>query len=191
MKLILTENDILGKGTNKIVYYHPDDKNKCIKFSLDNSDQTDIKWELQYRRICRETVEKSTLLTKYFGTVDTNLGTGHVFELVRDFDGKLSETFESLVLREKDSPKVLEILSSFKEKMFEEEILTGKIFPDNFLVQRVSEQENRVRIIDGVGMHVIIPIPYYSKMLARRRQKRIWKDFLQRLPARCGIQVNV
>ena len=190
MKLVLTENDILGKGNNKIVYYHPEDKNKCIKFPLDYSDETDILRELRYRRICKETVEKSSLLTKYFGTVETNLGMGHVFELVRDFDGKISETFETLICREKNSPKVLELLAMFKEKFFEENIITTRLFPGNFLVQRISEDKSIIRIVDDIGMRVLIPIPYYSKIIARRRQKRIWKDFLQLLHELIGLQVD-
>ena len=186
-KLTLTEKNILGKGTNKIVYYHPADKNKCIKFSLDKADETDIQYELKFRKICKKRVERSTLLTKYYGTVETNLGTGHVFELVRDFDGQLSETFLNLFLREKNSPKVFAALAMLKKKLFEELIITYKIFPDNFLVQRISEQEFRIRIIDGIGMHVFFPIPYYSKTIARRRQQEIWKEFMERLHNEYGL----
>ena len=187
-KLILTEKDILGRGTNKIVYYHPEDKNKCIKFSLDADDKSDLRYELIYRKACRDKVEKSTLLTKYFGTLETNLGTGHVFELVRDFDGKLSETFESLIIREKNSAKVREVLTLFKEKLFEEMIITYKIFPDNFMIQRLSEQEYRIRLIDGIGMHVLVPVPYFSGYVAMRRQKRVWEEFLKQLQDKFGFQ---
>ena len=117
-KITLTEKNILGKGTNKIVYYHPADKNKCIKFSLDKADETDIQYELKFRKICKKRIEHSTLLTKYYGTVETNLGTGHVFELVRDFDGQLSETFLNLFLREKNSPKVFAALAMLEKKLF-------------------------------------------------------------------------
>lgn len=191
MKLILTEKDILGKGTNKIVYYHPDDKNKCIKFSLDSADETDMQYELKFRKICKNRVARSTLLTKYYGTVDTILGTGHVFELVRDYDGRLSETFLDLFLREKNSPAVFSALKMFKEKLFEELIITYKIFPDNFMIQRISEKESRIRIIDGIGMHVLFPLPYYSDAIAKRRQKRIWDEFLKRLQEEYGLKGDI
>ena len=89
MILNLTEENYLGKGTNKVCYYHPEDKNKLIKFSLDDSDETDMEYELKFRRCCRGKIANSSLLTKYDGTVETNKGFGHVFECVRDFDGQL------------------------------------------------------------------------------------------------------
>ena len=187
MKLTLTEENILGRGTNKIVYYHPEDADKCIKFSLDKSDETDMQHELRFRRICKDMIARSTLLTKYYGTVDTNLGTGHVFELVRDYDGRLSETFLELLLREKTSPAVYKALAMFKEKLFEEQVITYKIFPDNFMIQRISAQESRIRIIDGIGMHVLFPLAYYSKTIAHRRQKRIWEEFVKRLREEYGL----
>ncbi len=191
MKLILTKENILGRGTNKIVYYHPEDVDKCIKFSLDSSDETDMQHELRFRRICKDMVERSTLLTKYYGTVDTNLGTGHVFELIRDYDGRLSETFLEILLREKASPAVYKALAMFKEKLFEEQVITYKIFPDNFMVQRISARENRIRIIDGIGMHVLFPLAYYSKTIAKRRQKRIWEEFVKRLREEYGLTGDV
>lgn len=191
MQLILKEQDYLGKGTNKICYYHPEDKNKCIKFSLDGSNETDMEYELKFRRMCKRRVAHSSLLTKYFGTVETNKGTGYVFECVRDFDGKLSETFESLMLREKNSPKVLEVLSTLRKKLLEESMITYTIFPDNFLVQWISEKEYRIRIIDGIGMHVLFPLPYYSKRLSRYRQKRIFNKFILLLRNKYGLDIEV
>lgn len=191
MNLLLTEENYLGKGTNKVCYYHPDDKNKCIKFSLDGSNETDMEYELKFRRMCKKRVAHSSLLTKYFGTVETNKGTGHVFECVRDFDGRLSETFEALLLREKNSPKVFEVLEMLRRKLLEESMITYTIFPDNFLVQRISEHEYQIRIIDGIGMHVLFPLPYYSKRLARYRQKRIFKKFMMLLRDKYGLNVEM
>ncbi len=191
MKLFLSRENILGRGTNKIVYYHPEDRNKCIKFSLDSSDETDIHYELKFRKICKGRVERSTLLTKYYGTAETNLGTGYVFELVRDYDGQLSETFLDLLLREKASPAVYKALAVLKEKLFEELIITYKLFPDNFMIQRISETESRIRIIDGIGMHVLLPLPYYSETVAKRREKRIWEDFMKRLREEYGLTGGV
>lgn len=179
--MILTDENILGKGTNKRVYFHPTDPNKCIKFSLDSADETDIKYELEFRRICKDRVEKSILLTKYFGTVETNLGTGYIFELVRDFDGNLSETFESFIKREGNSDSTHNLLREFKQTLFDEQIITYTIFPDNIMVQKISESKSLIRIIDGIGMHVLIPIPYYVDKIAERRELRIWQKFLQKL----------
>ena len=191
MKLYLTEKDFLGKGTAKKVYYHPEDKNLCIKILLDSSQDIDTRDELWYRRACKKRVEQSSLLTKYFGTIETNLGTGLVFELVRDYDGKVSETLESLVSREKDISKIYELLQKFKKTFFEELIITKELYPCNLLVQRISEQESRIRIIDDIGMHhVLIPLTFYSKTLIRHRGKKIWHIFVQLMHDKYGIDIE-
>lgn len=191
MKIFLCEKDIIGRGMNKIVYYHPKDKNKCIKFSLNNSDETDIQYEIKFRKSCKQKVEQSELLTKYFGIVETNLGRGYVFELVRDFDGELSETFETLLRRDIKSPKVFEVLEMFKEKLFEEVMIISPIFSNNILVQKISEQEIRIRIVDGIGMHVLLPIPYYSKTFAIIHLKKMWRRFMKLLREEYGLPSEV
>ena len=51
--------------------------------------------------------------------------------------------------------------------------------------------EYRIRIIDGIGMHVMFPLPYYSKRLARHRQKRMFKKFMVLLRNKYGLQVEI
>lgn len=156
---MLNDNDILSKGTNKIVYRYPGDNTRCIKLSL--WDNTDIQYELKYRKACKNIVKNSSLLTKYYGRIDTNLGIGYIFELVRDYDGNVSETLKDFILKGKDVSKVFSVLKLLKKKLFAEKIITYKLFPDNVMIQRITAQEVRVRIIDGIGMHVFLPLPYY------------------------------
>jgi hypothetical protein len=189
--IFLDKSLFIGKGVYKKVYYHPEDSNLCIKISFDSSQDFDTREELRYRRVCKKRVEQSSLLTKYFGTIETNLGTGHVFELVRDYDGKVSETLESLVSREKDISKIYELLQKFKKTFFEELIITGQLAPFNLLIQRISEQESRIRIVDDIGMHrVLIPLTFFSKTLIRRREKKIWHNFVQLMHDKYGIKIE-
>lgn len=92
-QLILTEADLLGQGAHKKVYRHPEDPARCVKICFKEDDE-DIRRELDYRHRCKRTYY-SQMLPKYCGTVETNLGTGYVFELVRDFDGQMSRTLQT------------------------------------------------------------------------------------------------
>lgn len=188
MKVLLGENDFLGKGNNNQVYYYPGDKGKCIKIPLNTGTKRFMKYELQYRKCHKEKVEKSTLLTKYYGMIETNLGIGYVFELVRDFNGRCSKTLESFIMDEKDSSEILEVLKVLKTKIFEESNITNPLSPNNCLIQRISEQKFRPRIIDDIGMHVLIPIPYYFNSIARRREEKIWKNFVNLLHNQYGFE---
>lgn len=191
MKLYLTEKDFLGKGIAKRVYYHPEDKNLCIKVSFDSSQDFDTREELRYRRVCKKTVERSSLLTKYYGTIETNLGTGHVFELVRNYDGTVSETLDSLVSREKDNPQLYKLLHEFKKTLFEELIIVQSLSPLNLLIQRISEHESRIRIVDDIGMHrVLIPLTFFSKTLRKRREKKTWNNFTQLMHDKYGLNIE-
>lgn len=180
-----TDNDILGKGTNKIVYRHPGDDTRCIKLPL--WDDTDIWYELKYRKVCKNVVENSSMLTKYYGEVDTNLGTGYMFELVRDYNGNISETLKDFIFSEQDVTKFFSVLKSLRRKLFDEKIITYKLFPDNVMIQRISAQEIRIRIVDGIGMHVFLPLPYYIEFFAKYRIKQIWNRFMNYLCENCGL----
>lgn len=105
MMLYLSEKEFLGQGISRKVYYHPGDKNKCIKISIDGIQDTDTREELRYRRICKKT-------------------------------------------------------------LFEEYVITQRISPWNLLIQHISEQESRIRLVDDIGMHrVLIPRTFFQKHL--------------------------
>ena len=178
--MFLSGENLLFTGGNKNVYQHPSDLNKCVKISIKKPD-LDIQLELEFRQICLERAENSKLIPQYFGEIETNLETGYMFELIRDFDGKLSETFEAFVKRDDSIKNATRLLKDFRTRLFKEEIVTYTIFPDNLMVQRISETEQRIRIIDGIGMHVLLPIPYFSSRVAKAREKRVWRKFLDSL----------
>lgn len=91
--LKLTENLFVGKGMHKEVYYHPYDKGLCVKLLYSEAD-VDWERELHYRNVRAKRKQKSILLPEYFGAVTTNKGTGHIFELVCDYDGEASITLK-------------------------------------------------------------------------------------------------
>ena len=88
------ENDLLqlsnaffiGQGGHKKVYIYPGQPSLCIKV-LRAADDFDWQREVRYRRIRRQRRQQSLLLTKFYGSVATNLGKGYVFERVRDYNG--------------------------------------------------------------------------------------------------------
>ena len=87
--LYLSDADIIGVGAHKITYEHPHNKALCIKISKHEND-IDIKRELHYRKVLQKKKKNSKLLPSYYGTIETNKGTAHVFECIRDYDNKTS-----------------------------------------------------------------------------------------------------
>ena len=95
-KVYLAEELLIGKGRNKDVYIHPENPAQCIKINA--RDTKDHRAEMNYRK-SRElrNLPPSALMVSYFGAVETNLGTGYVFERIMDYDGINSKTLEELI----------------------------------------------------------------------------------------------
>lgn len=185
----LTDDLFLGDGNHKIVYAHPTDKNLCIKI-LRTPDDPDFKKESRYRKALGDRADKMTLLTKYFGEVETSKGKGYLFERVIDFDGKNSQTMfnvlDDTVADRKLLPATEKLLLDFKKTYFDEKFLLAGVDPDNYLVQRTSKTARRVRIIDNIGIASFIPLPYYFDYFAIKRAKKYWRRFVEQMCTEYG-----
>lgn len=186
----LTDDLYLGAGMHKTVYAHPTDKTLCIKI-LHKTPDEDLERELRYRKALGKRAEEMTLLTKYFGEVETSQGKGYLFERVLDYDDKPSKTmlelFEETIHDKKLLTNLEELLLDFKRVYFAEKISLAGIDPDNYLVQRISRTETRVRIIDNIGTSAFIPLAYYFDSLAAKRAKKYWRIFVNELSSRYRI----
>ena len=176
----LTDDDLLFKGGNKNVYQHPTDPDKCVKISIKKPD-LDIKLELEFREICIDRAENSKLIPQYFGEIETNLGTGYVFELIRDFDGSISRSLDKILKTDYDPREILKLLEEFENQCLEECLVLRDREPWNLLVQRIDESQKRIRVIDGMGTTAKIPLPYFSKKITRLRERKHWREFIEKL----------
>lgn len=180
-KIILTDNLYLGTGMHKTVYAHPTDPHLCIKF-LHTTPDPDFERELRYRNALGSRAESMSLLTKYFGEVDTSKGSGYLFERVINFDGTLSKSFIALFdeacVDKTKLPAVEKILLDFKRVYFDEKILLAGIDAGNYLVQKISPTECHVRIIDNIGTSAFIPLAYHFDLFAKKRAVKYWKKFV-------------
>ena len=180
-KIFLRDDLFLGTGMHKTVYAHTDNQHLCIKI-LHTTPDPDLDREFRYRKALGDKANLMTLLTKYFGEVETSKGKGYLFERVIDYDGSTSKTMLELLneaIADKTKLPALEkILLDFKRTYFAEKISLAGIDPDNYLVQKISPTECRVRIIDNIGTSAAIPIAYYFEMFAKKRAVKYWKKFV-------------
>ncbi|SDP05066.1 YrbL family protein [Selenomonas ruminantium] len=172
-KIEMREELFLGDGNHKEVYIHPQDKSKCVKL-LFTDDDPDMSREFRYRRALGKHVDDMPLLTKYYGTVETDKGIGYVFERVMDYDGACSRTLLAELEDPTDKAKLEQVMQDFHREFMREKFAPAGVDPDNFLVQRVSPEKSVVRIIDNIGTSAKIPLEYYVGFLAKRRAKKYW-----------------
>ena len=180
----LSDAVLIGTGDHKQVFIDPADTNKCIKVLFKTPDE-DMERELAYRKSREKRRLTSKLLPTYYGMVETNLGIGYVFERVSDFDGSTSRTveqlFKSAAADSRFIPLVEQVMHKFKAMVLEELIVVSNVEPANFAIQKYSETNFTIRIIDNIGSSALIPLVYYFDCVAKYRTKKYWNRFLNEL----------
>ena len=183
-ELILSDELFIGMGGQQKTFIHPKDPSKCVKISYIGINR-DIKKELRYRKICAESLKNSRLITKYFGEVSTNMGTGYVYERVRDFNGNTSKDLRNFLVIMSDDAESLKIVENvllgFKEDFMRECIVTVDRNTANFMVQETAPGVYQVRIVDNIGTPVLIPLVYYFRFAAKWKARRIWNRWVDDL----------
>ncbi|SEH30273.1 YrbL family protein [Selenomonas sp. KH1T6] len=183
--LIMSESLYLGKGLHKVAYVHPEDSSKVIKIPYDPKD-AELRQELSYRKARDLRHLESELLTRYYGSVETDKGLGHIFERICNADGTECETLGAFLDRQKasgwpDLKLARELIEDFMTKVMSERILTNDTCLINFLLQRDETGNIRLRIIDNVGSPVKIPLVYYWDYMTRSHIRRYLKRLKREL----------
>lgn len=175
--LTINEELFIGSGGHQATYIHPLDPTKCIKIPH-MKDDGDVRKEMRYRRMCAAKLERSKLVTKFFGTLETNLGLGYVFEHVRDYDGKTSRDMKVFLPKTRPDAETLQriwtILLNFKSDFLRENIVLADTDIENFMVQEHAPEAYRVRIVDNIGTPVLIPLVYRFEFAAAWKARRYW-----------------
>lgn len=182
--IILKDEDFVGKGNERACYIHPEDKNKAIKITYENNNRKEskqTKLEVNYyKELEKRRMTNFKHLPKYFGEVKTDKGAGFVVELIRDFDGEVSKTFEYYL--KKDSVlKYKKELEEYKQYFLDNCIIFNYgMMPKNILLRKNSETDFDLVLIDGLGDVTYFTFPNKIPYFARRRINRRWDKFIKK-----------
>ncbi len=173
----------IGKGTNRLCFIHPLDSNKCIKVTYSNDFSETIK-EIRYYKFLQKKDISWDFLVKYYGSIETTLGKGEVFDLVRDYNGEISKTL-SFYLQSDDKTKSiqnpLKLLEELKEYTLKENIVVKDLNTKNMLYQKLDNNTAKLVLIDGVVNNDFLPFSKYINFFTRKKIKRLWKRFEESL----------
>lgn len=182
--LILNEEDFLAKGNERACYLHPEDKNKAIKVTLENSKRKknkQTKMEIAYyKQLEKKGLNNWKHLPQYFGEIKTNKGLGFIVEVIRDYDGQVSKNF-AYYLKQDGVQTYQKELEQYREYFVDNCIIFNYgMMPKNMLLRKNSPTDFDLVLIDGLGdvSHFTLPnkIPYF----ARRRINRRWMKFVRK-----------
>lgn len=178
----IAKSDFIGEGSHRACYAHPENKDRCIKVGALNSKES------RRERACYKLLQKRGVtwdsLSQFYGFVETNMGPGEEFDLVRDHDGEISKTLEHYLETDSDSERselyyqsLKKAFSFLKSDIYDQVILVRTILTENILYKKINEDEGRLVIIDNIGNTDLLPICDYSKFFARRKITRKWQRF--------------
>ncbi|MDR1941050.1 MAG: hypothetical protein LBQ47_01835 [Endomicrobium sp.] len=183
--ITIDENLFLGQGVQRKCYLHPQNHGLCVKIL--NSPQSKsqirrIKSEIDYFKLLIKKNMFFDFIARYFGAADTNLGRGHVFETVRNYNGQISKSLDKILEDEtflsKNYNKIFTALIEFKNKLYDNAVVFRNTSAQNILLKELSGGAVKFVLIDDLGTVNFIAFEYYFKFLAKIRFKRYWDRFI-------------
>lgn len=150
----LSSELIIGEGNSRMCYLHPDSPDKIIKIekvqNVDNY-KPNNKIEDIYMQFLISSGKDLSLLPKYYGIVDTNLGKGIIFEKIKNSDNSEIFSFKEAIIKQYFSQSIShDLLVKLIQYLRKNLILFVDISFDNILCRKNNDTYELI-IIDGLG----------------------------------------
>ncbi|MDX1484322.1 MAG: YrbL family protein [Alphaproteobacteria bacterium] len=176
----LKRSDCFAGGLHRDCFVHPDDRSLCIKVSKGHGAHESRREIKYYEHLARRRISWEHL-PRFHGCVDTSLGIGTVFDLIRDHDGEISQTLEgrlaSSPLLEADRARLAQSLRTLKNYLIEQRIITRTLKAKNILCNKPDRESVRLVLCDNIGNTDFIPICSFVDFLATKKIIRKWRRF--------------
>ncbi|BED94301.1 MULTISPECIES: PhoP regulatory network protein YrbL [Escherichia] len=182
--IYLSKQNPLGTGRHRKCYAHPEDAQRCIKivYHTGSGGDKEIRRELKYYAHLSRYLQDWSGIPRFHGTVETDCGTGYIYDVIADFDGKPSVTLTEFAAQchyEEDVVVLRQLLKKLKKYLHDNYIVTMTLKPQNILCHRISESEVVPVVCDNIGEGTLIPLATWSKWFCRRKQERLWQRFIK------------
>lgn len=175
----------IGEGLFCTCYLHPEDNSICIKLptSHKKARKRQKADEAYYRKLYRNKADL-TYISDYLGSCQTSLGPGHLYQYIKDENGKTSKTLNHYLA---NYPQKTEELCTHLAKLgcylLENHILVSDLHGNNIVFQHLSENSKKLMIVDGIGDRVIFTAPNFFNSIKAGKIIRRWNKFIRRLQA--------
>lgn len=172
---------ILGKGTERTCYMHPEDDALCIKINHSTLNKQSRK-EIKYCELLNKQGKFPCQgIPQYYGSVTTNLGQDTVFERIRNYNGdkvkSLAETLTMLIEKNDTATltRIMNGLNELKQDLLKQHILVRGLNLNNIHVQHLDQENSKLVLVDCFGNADFIPLANFSNSYARLKIQRKWK----------------
>lgn len=180
----LNEDLYIGEGAERRAFYHPQDNSRLIKVEYNNiidRNQNDL--DIYYYEYLKKENISYEHIPRCYGRLETNMGSAVVFDVIKDYNGSLSKTFENIVtenLLPIDEQNIL--LQELKQYLEDNSILFGDVVLSNILCQEISSHNYKLMIVDGLGARRFgfkLWLHIHSKLFTKYRINKQWKKLLK------------
>jgi hypothetical protein len=198
--IVLKDRKPFASGGNRLCFSHPQNPEHCLKVIRPDRTPVIRKAEKRFPANLRplstfdeNAVEFAVLnylhkryppqitchLPRSFGLTETDLGTVHETELIRDADGRISQTLEQYIWKNGINPIIEQAIQTFKKDWATKPPRTRDLIPHNFVV-RLDGKNAHLVLIDGFGKKPSIRFLLADQM-AKLSLKRRLNDFDYRI----------
>lgn len=177
----LSSDRYFAEGSKRICFVHPSNQMLCIKImkphgkgSFVNENDRDITDYLTLEKMQNRNLFDH--IPKFYGTINTNLGKGLLLDLLRDGNGKISQSLGDLIHVEGMTAPLRESLIKLKSWQLKENLFTTDTGPHNVVVQKITSSNWKLFYIEGfLNKRFSLLIKYFtsfSKFMIRREHAK-------------------
>ncbi|MFV0263599.1 MAG: YrbL family protein [Kluyvera sp.] len=177
--IVLSDREPLGKGAHRACYENPANKEQCIKivYNYNTGGAKEIVRELKYYKRLSKKMRDWSILPRYHGVVETDIGQGYVYDIIRDYDGRVSKPLSTFIQEGNDIKSISYALNELEQSIYQNQLITMTIKPQNILCQTHSCGKIKLVIVDNIGEAIFIPLARLSKKICIYKQKKKWRAF--------------
>ena len=181
MMLYLDIDHLIGKGRHRECYAHPENKNLCIKIVVAGEYEESLREQFYYKFLEKRNISWE-MLSRWHGNIETNLGMGAVFDLIRDYNGDVSKTLEYYLSTTEDSDfsyhNLSQSLLSLKQYLIQQRIIPMTLKQKNIVFKKNNNGGGKFVIVDNIGNSDFIPICNHVGIFGRKKIERKWQRFV-------------
>ncbi|MBT8346028.1 MAG: PhoP regulatory network YrbL family protein [Desulfofustis sp.] len=186
--ITLDDNSMIGRGTLRACYLHPQDETLIIKVGRADrvgGNDANRKEFLSFQKINKRH-DKLDHISRCHGFVETDRGEGLVCDCIRDSSGEISQTIWNIVVHEDacDIENILEVARTLCDYLIDKDLFLFDINLKNIVLRKGRDNNYRAYAIDLKGPYdnkEFLQLSSRITFLGRKKLKRRSKQLLERI----------
>ncbi len=181
--IYLEKNHFIGEGEIRFCYEHPLNDQFCVKIPRVETTRDYTEKELKYFKKLSKRSKVNFQFPFYADfrqEIETNLGLGQVFDLVRDeTTNEISKTLEYYLTKDNsiDDNKLEDALKILKKQMIKHKVFTRDLRARNICCRIKNDGTVELVIVDGIGHRDFFPFADWFYYFSKKKVNRTFKKW--------------